>query len=430
MMNQFELGEDFALIKDARDPLAKFRERFYPPQGTVYLDGNSLGLASLDAVAAIERVVEEWKELGIRGWLNGQPPWFYYAEQVGALAASLVGARPEEVVATGTTTVNIHALVSTFYARHQTRTKILADELTFPTDLYALAGQIEWRGLDPKEHLVLVSSEDGRTLDEERIVALMDEDVAVALLPSVLYRSGQLLDMEYLVREAHRRGIIIGFDCAHSVGALPHRLSDWGVDFAMWCSYKYLNAGPGSTAFIYLSERHFQREPLLKGWFGYQKDRQFDLALDFAHEASAGGWQISSPGIFGIAAAEGALKIHHEAGIERIRQKSIDLTSYLIFLVDEILAKAPYRFSIGTPREPSRRGGHVALERDSEAMRINEALIAKGFVGDFRPPKTIRIAPVALYCSYRDVWRTVQCLKEIIDEEGYLKFSEQRKAVS
>jgi kynureninase len=407
--------EAHALSLDAADPLRDFRRRFLLPAGKVYLNGNSLGAASQDAVAAVERVLGEWRDLGIGGWLNGSPPWFHYAEQVGALAAGLVGARPEEVVATGTTTLNIHSLVSTFYAPQRQRRKILADELTFPTALYALQGQVRLKGLDPARDLLLVRSRDGRTLDEERIAALMDRDVAVALLPSVLYRSGQLLDMNYLTRAAHRKGIVIGFDCAHSVGVVPHDFSALEIDFAVWCGYKHLNAGPGGTAFLYLNRRHFDREPFITGWFGYEKQKQFDLAVDFVHQQSAGGWQVSSPGILAVAAAEGALRIVLEAGIERIREKSLALTGYLIDLVDALLADPPYSFRVATPREPGRRGGHVALERDQEALQVSQALKALGMVVDFRAPGTIRISPAALYNTFHDVWAVVNSLKEIID---------------
>lgn len=427
-MSLFNADESHALALDAADPLAAFRDRFLLPPGKVYLNGNSLGAASRDALDSIARASDEWRRLGIGGWMAGDPPWISYAERIGAMAAELVGAAPDEVVATGTTTLNIHALVGTFFAR-QPRRKILADELTFPTALYALEGQLRLQGLDPREHLLLARSADGRTLDEDVIAALMSEEVAVALLPAVLYRSAQLLDMGYLTRAAHQKGIVIGFDCAHSVGVVPHDFSALDADFAVWCSYKHLNAGPGGPAFLYLNRRHFDREPLLCGWFGYEKNRQFDLATSFSHQRSAGGWQVSSPSILALAAAEGALRIILEAGSERIRKKSLALTSYLIDLVDAVLAPAPYSFRVASPREPGRRGGHVALERDQEAMRISMALKRLGMVVDFRGPGTIRIAPAPLYNTFHEVWRAVHGLKEIVDRRLFEDLDAERQAV-
>jgi len=429
VIDKFEIGEDFAHRLDSADPLARFRARFYIPDGTIYVDGNSLGLLSKASERSVLRVLDEWKTLAIRGWLEARQPWFYFAEELGAKCAKLVGAEPEEVVATGTTTVNIHSLVSTFYVQNSKRTKILADELTFPTDIYALRSIAKLRQPNAGDALVLARSNDGRFLDEDEIIALMDDSVCVALLPSVLYRSGQLLDMRYLAEEAHKRGVTIGFDCSHSVGVVPHHFDKWDVDFAVWCSYKYLNGGPGSTAFLYLNKEHFDREPALAGWFGYVKDKQFDLNLNFEHARTAGGWQISSPAILSSAPLEGALEMTLEAGIERIRQKSLQLTSYLMYLIDELLSKRPYNFRIGTPREDERRGAHVAVEH-GEAMRISEALRAKGVISDFRPPNIIRIAPIPLYNRYHEVWRIVQRFKEIIDRKEYEKISKQRKKIS
>ena len=429
VINNFEIGEDFAYRLDSADPLARFRALFYIPDGTIYVDGNSLGLLSRASESSVVRVLDEWKTLAIRGWLEAKQPWFYFAEELGARCAKLVGAEPEEVVATGTTTVNIHSLMNTFYVPKSKRLKILADELTFPTDIYALRSVAKLRQPNAGDILVLAGSRDGRFLDEDEIVALMDESVCLALLPSVLYRSGQLLDMRYLAEEAHKRGVQIGFDCSHSVGVVPHHFDKWDVDFAVWCSYKYLNGGPGSTAFLYLNKEHFDREPALAGWFGYVKDRQFDLNLKFEHARNAGGWQISSPAILSSAPLEGALEIILEAGIERIRQKSLQLTSYLMYLIDKLLSKRPYNFRIGTPREDERRGGHVAVEH-REAMRISEALRAKGVISDFRPPNIIRIAPIPLYNRYHEVWQIVQRFKEIIDRKEYEKIPKQRKKIS
>jgi len=425
---KFETSEDFALKLDLEDPLAKFRNRFYIPERTIYVDGNSLGLLSKDSESSVLRVLNEWKTLGIRGWLEAKRSWFYFAEELGAKCAKLVGAEPKEVVATGTTTVNIHSLVNTFYQPNAMRKKILADKLDFPTDIYALRSIIKLRGLNPSENLVLAPSKDGRFLDENKIVELMDEDVALVFLPSVLYRSGQLLDMEYLSEEAHRKGIPIGFDCSHSVGVVQHHFDKWNVDFALWCSYKYLNGGPGGTAFLYINKKHFDREPALAGWFGYVKDKQFDMSLDFEHAKSAGGWQISSPAILSSAPIEGSLEMILEAGMEAIRAKSLKMTSYLIYLVDEILSEQPYNFKIGTPREAERRGGHVAIEHE-EGMRIAEALRAKGVVPDFRPPNAIRIAPIPLYNTYHEVWQITQHLKEITDKKEYERFPKERKKI-
>jgi kynureninase len=426
--HRFETGKDYACKLDLEDSLAKFRERFYVPEKTIYVDGNSLGLLSTDSKRSILRVLNEWKTLGIRGWLEAKPPWFYFAEDLGSMCARLVGAEAEEVVATGTTTVNIHSLVNTFYQPEGNRTKILADELTFPTDIYALRSVVRLRGMNPRRDLVLAPSEEGRFLNEDQITEMMNDNVALVFLPSVLYRSGQLLDMQQLTKEAHKKGIPIGFDCSHSVGVVPHHFDKWDVDFALWCSYKYLNGGPGGTAFVYVNKDHFDREPALAGWFGYIKEKQFDLSIDFEHSKSAGGWQISSPPILSSAPLEGSLKIILEAGIDAVREKSLKLTSYLIYLIDKLLSKNPYDFSIGTPREHERRGGHVAVEH-TEGMRISEALRAKGVVSDFRSPNVIRIAPIPLYNTYHEVWKIVRHLKTTIDNKEYKRFPKERKKI-
>ena len=429
-MFKFDVSEDCSHRLDSDDPLNPFRKRFCIPENTIYLDGNSLGLLSDESEIALLRVLDEWKTLGIRGWLEAEHAWFYFAERLGEMASKLVGGEAAEVVATGTTTVNIHSLISTFFEPDGKRKKILADELNFPSDIYALKSHLSLRGCDPGEDLVLVESRDSRYLDEEAIAELMSDEIALIFLPSVLYRSGQLLDMEFLTQEAHKRNIHIGFDCSHSVGVVPHQFDAWGVDFALWCSYKYLNGGPGSTAFLYINRNHFHREPRIAGWFGYVKKKQFDLLLDFEHQKSAGGWQISSPGILGSSPLEGSLKIILEAGIKNIREKSKKLTSYLVFLADHILSDPPYNFKIGSPRDPEKRSGHVAVERDEEAWRICEALKSRGIVPDFRPPNIIRIAPVALYNTYHEVWQVVQFLRQIIDKKEYLNVKEEKKTIT
>ena len=420
-------SEEHARRLDLSDELARFREEFYVEDGVVYMDGNSLGLLSRRAEKTLLDVLGDWRKFGIGGWTRGERPWFYLSERLGEMVAPLVGAAPQEVVVTGSTTVNIHQLVSTFYRPERGRTKILATELDFPTDIYALQSQLRLRGLEPTEHLVEVESRDGSTIDEEDVIAAMTERVALVLLPTVLYRSGQLLDAERLTREAHERGIVIGFDAAHSIGSVPHSFSDWGVDFALWCSYKHLNGGPRAVAGLYVNREHFGRLPGLAGWFGSDKDRQFDMEHNFFPTRSAGAYQIGTPHVLSLAPLLGSLEMFSEAGIERVRRKSVRLTRYLIDLVEHELAGAG--FSVGTPRADERRGGHVALEHE-EAARICEALKENSVVPDFRDPNVIRLAPVALYTSYADVYKMVRILVKIMAEKQYAKYENRRGVVA
>jgi kynureninase len=425
----FKLGEDYAIKLDETDPLAVYKERFYDLPGCIYMDGNSLGLISYDAESTLLRVLDEWKKLGIKGWNGAKVPWIEYAEKLGELQAPLVGAHPDEVVVTGGTTVNLHALVATFYKPKKGRMKILADELNFPSDLYALSAQIRLRGGNPDEDLALVKSRDGTLIEEDDIVDALSEDVALALLPSVYYRSGQLLDMERLTEEAHKRGILIGFDCSHSVGVVPHYLSDWDVDFAFWCNYKYVNGGPGSTGSLYVNRRHFGSLPGLAGWFGNDRSTMFEMRTEFDPAQTAAAWQIGTTTMLSSAPIEGSLHMMKEAGIDNIREKSTKITGYLMFLIDEMLSDAPYNYGIATPRETERRGGHVGVTH-KDAWRITQALIARGVVPDFRPPNIIRLAPIPLYISYHDVWTVTEHLKAVINGDEHMAFSTDRGTVT
>jgi len=429
MASRYEPGEDYAFRLDAEDPLAGYRDRFYLPRDSMYMDGNSLGLMSVDAERALLRVMGEWRTLGIKGWGGAEIPWIRYAERLGELQAPLVGAEPDELVVTGGTTVNLHALVSTFYKPKGRKRKILADELNFPSDLYALSAQVRLRGGDPDEDLVLVKSKDGLLVEEDDIVEAMTDQVQLALLPSVYYRSGQLLDMKRLTEEAHRRGIIIGFDCSHSVGVVPHRLSEWGADFAFWCNYKYVNGGPGSTGSLYVNRRHFGSMPGMAGWFGNDRSTMFEMRNEFDPARTASAWQIGTTTMLSTAPIEGSLKMIREAGIGSIREKSLRITGYLMHLIDETLNREPYSYGIATPREAERRGGHVGVTH-ADAWRINQALIARGVTPDFRPPNIIRLAPIPLYVSYHDVWTVAQHLKAVIDGGEHLRFKDDRSTVT
>lgn len=365
-----DIRRAYALQLDERDPLRSYRGEFYLREGIYYMDGNSLGLLSKRAEAALLSLLDSWKQYGIDGWTSGAHPWFYLSEKLGRMCAPLIGAKSDEVILTGSTTSNLHQLLATFYKPTSTRSKILADELNFPTDLYAIHSQIELHGLNPSEHVKLVKSTDGQTLSEENIIAAMTGDVAVAIVPSVLYRSGQVLDMKKIAQVAKERGIILGLDLCHSIGSMPHALHDWEVDFAFWCTYKHLNGGPGSVAGIFVHEQHFGRTPGLAGWFGSDKTKQFDLEEQMTPAQTAGAYQVGTPHVLSLAPIYGSLEMFAEVGIEAIRKKSLQLTAYFMQLIKAELNE--FAFLFGNPQDDS-RGGHIFLVHN-EAARICKAL--------------------------------------------------------
>ena len=412
---------------DGADELAGLRGLFHFPPDCIYMDGNSLGLLSNPAEQAVVRALENWKRLAIDGWTGSQDPWFYMAEQIGRRIARLIGAEPDEVVAANSTTVNLHQLLATLFQPTGRRNKILIDADCFPSDLYAVKSHVRLRGLDPGEGLVTVDVGEDMLLREKSIIDAMTDEVGMVVLPAVVYTTGQLLDIERLAAAAKERGIIAIFDCSHSVGAVPHRLNEWDVDAAFWCSYKYLNGGPGATGGLYLNRRHFGKPPGLAGWFGSEKERQFDMSRELRAAAGAGALQIGSPNILSMAPLMGSLDVIEQAGIDRIRAKSLALTTYLISLVDEQLAGCGFR--IVTPRHSERRGGHLAIAHP-EAARICKALKADGVVPDLRPPDIIRLAPVALYNTFQECAEVIARLKRIMMERTYESHSSDRPLVS
>jgi kynureninase len=423
----FEPTEAFAQRLDEVDELAGFRKQFYLPPGQIYLVGNSLGLLPKPAEAAVLSVLDDWKQHAIEGWTNPECPWFFLAETLGRQLAPLIDAEPEEVIVTHSTTVNLHQLLATLFEPAHTQQSILADELAFPSDIFAIQSHLRLRGLDPESHLLKVKSRDGYILQEEDIITAMTPAVQLAVLPAVQYTSGQLLDMERLTQEAHARGILIGFDCSHSIGSVPHRLSDWEVDFAFWCSYKYLNGGPGAAGGLYLNRRHFGKSPGLAGWFSSDKNRQFDMTHTLVHALHAGCMQIGSPHILNMAPLIGSFQLFEQAGMERLRRKSLQLTAYLMALIETLLPDAG--FSFANPREEHRRGGHVALVHP-EALRISQSLRELNVVPDFRPPDIIRLAPTAFYNSFSECYETVIRLKRIMDERLYERRERSRGLIS
>lgn len=413
---------------DQADQLARFRAEFHLPPGRIYLDGNSLGPLSRRAEAHLQRVLGEWRSLGISGWTDARPPWVTLSETVSAQLAPLLGAAPDEVAVTGSTTANLHQLLATLFEPAAPRRVIVADELNFPSDLHALHSHLRQRALDPAQHLRLIRSHDGRTLRPADILAALTPDVQLLVLSLVQFTSGQLLDAAALTREAHARGILIGFDCSHSIGAVPHALDADGVDFAFWCSYKYLNAGPGAVGGLYLNRRHFGRAPGLAGWWGVRPDRRF--ALSARHEPATGApaLHLGTPHLLSLAPLQGSLELFAEAGgIAVLRIKSLAQTSFLIELADTDLAG--FGFTLVSPRAAAGRGGHITLAHP-DAWRICAALKAAGVVPDFRPPDMIRLAPAPLYTSFAECAETVARLREIMQTRAHEKFPATRPLVT
>ncbi len=417
---------------DDSDALAAFRARFFCPEGRIYLDGNSLGLLSRDAERSLLSVLDQWKTGGIAGWLDGDSPWFTMAEALAERVAKLVGAAGDEIAIANSMTINLHQLLSTLYRPNAKRTKVLIDAHSFPTDRYALRSHLKLRGLDPDENIVIVPAGDSRFLDEARIEeALQNPELQMALFPSVVYTTGQLLDLERICRAAQANGVIIGLDLSHSVGILPHALDEWGADFGGWGHYKWLNAGPGSVAGLYLNRRHFNETGVvdagLAGWWSVHKESMFEMSDEFFPGMGASALQIGTPAVLSMAPIDGALLSVEEAGIVRIREKSIAMTEFIIAAADTELADLG--FTVGTPRDAARRGGHISLCHP-EAQSISMALRARGVIPDFRKPDVIRFAPSPLYNTFGELWEAIQILREITATRSYEEFAATRSLVT
>jgi kynureninase len=376
------------------------RERFSIPEGVIYLDGNSLGPLSWDAKNSLERAVQSWETHRIEGWTEGGEPWLFLPEKLGARLAPLVGAKPEEVVATGSTTLNLHQLLATLYDGSG---PILLDENAFPTDRYAIQSHLKLRGLDPERFLRLAPP------DDDALEAALT-GVAMAVLPSVVYTSGRLLDLPRLTRAAHQSGAQILWDLSHSIGVVPHALSEIGVDGAFWCSYKWLSAGPGAVGGLYLNRKHFDLAPGIAGWFGSDKRAMFSGEHTLVPAPGAARLQTGTTHLFSLAPLAGALELFAELGIETIRARSLELTALLRKLLEEQVPE----IEIVTPREDSRRGGHLAL-RHPRAGALSRGLRAASVIGDHRPPDLLRLAPAALFTSPEDCREAVLRLRGVLD---------------
>jgi kynureninase len=412
-------GEDFAIAMDERDRLKEFRGRFLFPKTEagecVYLSGHSLGLQPKTAAAYVEEELKEWARLGVEGHFQAKNPWMPYHRLLAEQTAELVGAEPREVVVMNSLTVNLHLMMVSFYRPTRERHKIVVERGAFPSDQYAVKSQIRFHGLDPATSLIeLTPRADEACLRDEDIEELIEREgdtIALILLGGVNYQTGQAFDMEGITRLGRARGCVVGLDLAHAAGNLPLKLHEWGPDFAVWCSYKYLNGGPGCVAGCFVHERHARAwdVPRFAGWWGHDEQSRFEMGPDFQAMSGAEGWQLSNPSIVSLAVLRASMDIFHEAGMERLRAKSISLTGYLEFQLNELLKQnVSQKFSIITPVEPDRRGAQISIRIHQKGRALCQRLAREGVVGDWREPNTFRVAPVPLYNSYRDVFRFVR----------------------
>ena len=422
MMSEFQPDESYARKLDAEDPLRAWRDRFHIPTApdgkpVIYFCGNSLGLQPKSVAGIVGQELLDWAAMGVEGHFKAKRPWYSYHEIFRDSGARLVGAEPGEVVMMNGLTVNLHLMMVTFYRPTAERYKILIDAPTFPSDLYAIKTQLRHHGYDPSDALVTVRPRQGEhTLHESDIVGILEDHgdrIALVLLSGVNFFTGQVLDMPQLAAVARREGCIFGLDLAHAAGNVPLALHDWEVDFAVWCNYKYINAGPGAVGGCFVHQRHGNNPDLNRfaGWWGNDPKTRFQMhrQLEFEPQPGADGWQIGNPSVLSMAPLKASLDVFDEVGIEATRAKSEKLTGYLLDLLD---AMPSDRYEVITPRNPPARGCQVSLLVHKEPHELFQQLEKHNVMGDFREPNVIRIAPVPLYNTFHEVWRFVEILKE------------------
>lgn len=415
----YATGKEFASKMDVSDPLRSYREKFFIPRQSngeefIYLCGNSLGLQPKTVRAYVEQELKDWEELGVEGHFHAKNPWFTYHEFLTEPMAGLVGAKSHEVVVMNTLTVNLHLMMASFYQPTPRRNKILIEYSAFPSDQYAVKSQIEFHGFHPETSLIQLKPKYGEKIVEfenfENVMRSEGKAIALILIGGVNYYSGQLYDMEGITELGHEYGCKVGFDLAHAVGNVTLQLHDWKVDFAAWCTYKYLNSGPGSIAGCFIHEKYAERSglPRFAGWWGHQRDNRFLMKPDFIPMKGAEGWQLSNPPILSLAAVRASLEIFDEVGMDRLREKSLLLTGYLEYLIDQIDSKD---ISVITPRDPEGRGCQLSIRARKNGHQLFEKLVNEGVICDWREPDVIRVAPVPLYNSFMDVYLFSEILK-------------------
>ena len=428
MSDAFEAAADFAAAQDAADPLEGFRSEFHVPkrengEEEIYFAGNSLGLMPRRTRRRLEEELDKWERLAVRAHFSGSDPWMPYHELLAAPTARLVGALPSEVVTMNSLTVNLHLMMTTFYRPTRERHRILIEEHAFPSDDYAVESHVASRGFDPAESVARAPTTPDGSVEE--ILAREGDSIALVLLPGVQYYTGAAFDVEAITRRAHEGGCAVGFDLAHAAGNVPLRLHDWDVDFAVWCTYKYLNGGPGSVGGCFVHERHGANFPepsgsnaglpRLAGWWGHDKETRFRMQPGFRPIPGAEGWQLSNPPILSLAAIRASLEIFDAAGgMDPLRAKSVRLTGYLEWLLRR---DAGHAVDILTPQDPRRRGCQLSLRVKAgrtPGRTVFRRIEAAGVTCDWREPDVIRVAPVPLYNRFAEVHRFVEILRDAL----------------
>jgi len=430
MTSNFIDSKEYALTLDKQDSLASFRARFSIPKMAdgkqeIYLCGNSLGLQGDHSREYVQDELEKWANLGVRGHFETAHPWMPYHEFLAPPAANLIGALESEVITMNSLTANLHFMMVSFYRPTASRNKILIEDHAFPSDTYAVESQIKFHGFDPKEAMLKIAPRDGEELIREEdlleLIQQQGEQIALVMLPGVQYYTGQVFDMQTITKVAQEKGCRVGFDLAHASGNIPLHMHNWNVDFACWCHYKYLNSGPGAVGGCYVHENHHQNldMPRFSGWWGHDKSTRFKMGSEFQPIQSAEAWQLSNPPILSLASIRGAYDIFDEAGgITPLREKSIQLTNYMEFLLNQRLGD---KISIITPTDVQQRGCQLSIVISTEqasqhltGREVFESIEAAGVTSDWREPNVIRVAPVPLYNNFEDVFEFVEILEEYL----------------
>ena len=418
---------DFAIKQDELDPLKSYRNQFHFPsfheKKMIYYTGNSLGLQPISTKKYIDQELNDWAKWGVEGHFHAQRPWMPYHEFITEKAAKIVGGKNNEVVVTHSLTTNLHLLMVSFYRPTKTRFKILCEKKAFPSDQYALQSQAKFHGYQPEEAIVEIGPRDGEyTIREEDVLAKIEElgeSLAMIMIGGVNYFTGQVFPMKEITAAGHKVGATVGFDLAHGAGNIPVSLHDWNVDFAAWCGYKYLNSGPGGSSGLFIHERHVKNKDLIRfaGWWGHDKNDRFLMPDKFNPIPTAEAWQLSNAPVLSMAAHLASLDIFDEVGMDALREKSIQLTNYQEFIINDINERNSHiNLEIITPKDTSKRGCQLSIVAHGQGKSLFEKLSANGVVADWREPNVIRIAPVPLYNSFEDAFDFGKIIEAAINE--------------